>query len=255
IHLTSGATLKDVVYKGQLNISGVSNVTIEDNEITESGENNYEIYVLGSGSNIRIENNDLSGLSGAPGDGCDAAVFEGGSASLMNVTIAHNDIWFCSATLNDIEASEGAWTIEGNYIHDFAYADPGKSNHFDGIQFEGGGSARAPTVFANNTDLMDFYQTSPVILSNDNSLANTNRSITHNLLGGGDVCLYVAGTSSHPTTDSTFSKNDCSSLYIGANKTGSADEGGAFGYDAYWTPKTNIWSGNFSDDNGASIAP
>jgi len=261
IHLTSGATLKDVVYKGQLNISGVSNVTIEDNEITESGESNYIMTVGGGSSNVAIEYNDLSGLDASTaGDGCDAAIYEEGgdpATDDTNVTVSNNDVWFCSATMNDIFS--GTWTIDSNYIHDFAYAESSKGNHFDGVQMEGnveGPNNQQPLNFYNNTDLMDMYQTSPLILSNDGtSGAETNRQITHNLLAGGDYCIYVAGTSSDPTTDSTFSKNDCSSIYIGANKTGSADEGGAFGYDVYWTSNTNTWSGNVWDDTGTSAGP
>ena len=253
IHLTSGATLRDVVYNGQVLVGGLSNVTIEDNDLTDSGENNWIVTLAGNSNNIAVEDNDLSGLNDTtPGDGCDSAVYEEGGGS-TNVTVANNNMWFCSATMNQI--SSGSWTIENNYIHDFAYAESNKGNHFDGIQFEGGGSATSPTAFANNTDLMDFYQTSPVILSNDNGLANTYRSITHNLLAGGDFCLYAAGTSTYPTTDSTFSNNVCSSVYIGANRTGSADEGGAFGPVTYYTSSTNTWSGNLWDDNGSSIAP
>ena len=60
-------------YYGQRSApSGLSNVTIEDNAITNTGTNNYLINV--GGTNIMIQNNDLSGRDAStPGDGCDAA--------------------------------------------------------------------------------------------------------------------------------------------------------------------------------------
>ena len=253
ITLTSGATLKNVAYNGTMNTSGLSNVTIEDSHITDSGANNYLLNI--GGTNITIQNNDLSGVDAAtPGHGCDVAVSENTGAG-VNVIVRNNNVWYCSATMNGITAN-GGWSFVSNYIHDFAFADPGRGNHFDGIQFEGGGSSSAPTLFANNTDLMDWYQTSPIILSTDNSLPNTYRQITHNLVAGGDSCIYGGMGISHPTTNSTFSANVFSSIYIGARSTGSADECGSFGPDAQRSSGGgNTWSANIWDDNGTSVGP
>jgi hypothetical protein len=261
IHLSSGATLKNVVYNGGLSVSGLTNVTIEDSKLTNTGAGNFIVSISGNSNGVTIQNNDLSGLDAVTaGHGCDGAIFDpGGNDNSLNVTIANNNVWFCSATMNDI--FNGTWVIANNYIHDFAYADPGKSNHFDGIQLEGNdgtnaGTNQTPLSVYNNTDLMDFYQTSPLILSNDGtSGAEINRQVFHNLLAGGDYCLYVAGNSSYPTMNSTFANNDCSSIYIGAHATGSADLGGSFGYDAKWTSSTNTWSNNTWDHTGTAASP
>jgi hypothetical protein len=249
--LTSGATLKDVVYNGSLNTSGLSNVTIEDNKITNTGTNNYLVNV--GGTNITIQNNDLSGRDAStPGDGCDVAVSENTNSG-NNVSVLNNNVWYCSATMNGVSVTGGGqWKFVGNYIHDFAFADTGSGNHFDGIQFEGGGSATQTTLFANNTDLMDWYQTSPIILSTDNSQPNSYRSITHNLVAGGDSCIYGGSGITYSTTNSTFETNVFSSIYFGASRTGSADECGSLGPTAQWgSGATNTWTPNYWDDNGS----
>jgi hypothetical protein len=214
------------------------------------------ITLSGSGGNITIQNNNLHGLDASTaGDGCNAAVFAGASTG-ANITVSNNDIYFCATGLNQIKAANGAWTIADNYIHDFAWGDSGRSNHFDGIQFEGGGSSSSPANFVNNTDLCDDDQTDAVILSDDFSPpGNSYRSIVHNLVGGGDVSIYVSGSSSYPTTNSTFGNNVFSQIYMGDHNTNSQYGGGSFGPTGYWTPSTNTWTGNIWDDTGSTVSP
>ena len=255
IRLTSGATLQNVVYTGGLNVSGLTNVTIQGNKLVNPGESHYVVNISGGSTNITIQHNDMSGSDAATaGDGCDSAIFDpGGNDTSTNVTITNNNMWYCAATIND--DFNGGWTIATNYIHDFAYSDPSKGNHFDGNQLEGNtGQANPnqnPLPFYNNTDIMDFYQTAPVILSTDGtSGTETNRQIVHNLLAGGSYSLYTGAG----TTNSTFATNVFSSIYIGAHATGSTDLGGSFGpVTDYTSTGGNTWTGNIWDDNGASI--
>ena len=210
ITMSSNSVLQNVSFAAGTNttsvvsISGTTgNVTIQDSDISSGCNCNYQspgglINISGSGGNITIENNNLHGIDASTaGDGCNAAVY-GGSSTGTNITVANNNVYYCSTGLNLIAAPNGGWTIDGNYIHDFAWADSAKSNHMDGIQFEGGGSANSPTDFVNNTDLLDQQQTDAIILSDDTNSPNTYRWIAHNLLAGGDVPLYFAGTATYP---------------------------------------------------------
>jgi hypothetical protein len=253
INLTSGATLKDVSFNGTITVSGLSNVTIEDNALTHAGPSIPIVNVSGTSSAITIQNNNFSGSDATTvGDACDGGIWESGY-SATNVTFSNNNMWYCAAFLNGI--SSGGWTIENNYIHDFAFAQTG--NHLDGIQFQGNANGiTTPLYFRHNTVLMDFWQTSPVIPSNDDNQAETNRQVIHNLLAGGDYCLYVAGKTQYPTTNSTFAANNFSSIYFGASKTGSTDACASWGGPvSYWTASTNTWSGNIWDDNGTTVNP
>ncbi len=265
ITLSAGAVLQNVKYvgtNGSITVSGsTSNVTIQDSDLSESCNCNFQtaggiITLSGSGGHITIQRNNLHGLDASKaGDGCNAAIFAGDSTG-TNITVAGNDIYFCSTGLNQIKAPTGGWAIIGNYIHDLAWADSARSNHFDGIQFEGGGSSSSPTAFVNNTDLCDVDQTDAIILSDDFSPpANSYRSIVHNLVGGGDFALYVSGSTSYPTTKSTFASNVFSQIYMGDHNTRSQFGSGSFGPTAYWTPSSNTWTGNVWDDTGGTVPP
>lgn len=248
IHLTSGATLKDVSYRGSVSISDLSNVTIEDSDLSTSV--NDVIDLFGASSNITIENNDLTGLDAKNvGDGCaDSVRDDNGQAT--NVTVANNNMWYCAAPLNNIV---NGWTIDTNYIHDFSYAAAG--NHMDGIQFEGGGNGQA-SPFYNNTLMLDNGQCCVIILSDDNQVAETNRQIVHNLVAGGDYCMYVAGTNTYPTVNSTFENNIFSSIYFSDASSGAGNGcSGYWGDVAYWTSNTNTWTENLYDYNGATVSP
>ena len=265
ITLSGGAVLRNVRYvgtNGSITISGsTSDVTIQDSDLSESCNCNFQtaggiITLSGSGGNMTIEHNNLHGLDASTaGDGCNAAVFAGGSTG-TNITVTNNDIYFCATGLNQIKATNGGWTIIDNYIHDFAWGDSARSNHFDGIQFEGGGSASSLTNFVNNTVLCDVDQTDAVILSTDFSPpANSYRWIVHNLVGGGDASIYAGSSTSYPTTNSTFATNVFSQIYMGDHNIRSQYGGGSFGPIAYWTPSTNTWTSNVWDDTGGAVPP
>lgn len=268
ITLSSGATLQNVSFNSGAGTNnsvvfaaGASNVTIQNNDLSDGCNCQFQvaggvITLTGAGNNITIQNNNLHGLDGTTaGDGCNAGVF--GGASQTGVTIQNNDIYWCATGLNQVHANNGGWNIDENYIHDFAWGDSAKSNHFDGIQFEGGGSASSPTSFVNNTDLANISQTDAVILSVDDPFPPTNsyRWIAHDLLGGGSLSLYVTGNPSSPTVNSTFENIDFSQIYMGDHNNRSQFGAAAFGPDAEWTAATNTWTNNVWDDTGGTITP
>lgn len=267
ITLTSGAVLQNVSFvepsgENSIQVGSSNNVTIQDSDISSACGCQFQsadglITVTGSGSNVMIQNNNLHGLDASTaGHGCLNAI-RGGAGTGSNIVVANNNIWFCGADLNGIEAN-GTWTIDDNYIHDMAWSDAAKSNHFDGIQTEGGGSSTSPLYFVNNTMLMDVAgnAAAPVILSDDFSPpTNAYRNIRHNLLAGGAWSLYVTGNASWPTTNSTFENNVFSQLYDGDHNTHSQLGSGNFGPTAYWTASTNVWTGNAWDDTGSTVPP
>ena len=266
ITLSSGAVLQNVSFdagastNNLITISGsASNVTIQDSDISGGCNCNYQtaggiITLSGSGGNITIKNNNLHGLDATTaGHGCNAGIFAGASTG-SNITVENNDIYFCATGLNQVKGN-GIWTIDDNYIHDMAWGDSAETNHFDGFQPEGGGSSTTPLDFINNTDLCDVGQADSVILSDDYNVANSYRWIVHNLVGGGDWSIYVAGTTTYPTTNSTFSDNVFSQIYMGDHNTRNQYGGGAFGPTAYWTPNTNTWTANTWDDTGTTVPP
>ena len=267
ITMSSNSVLQNVSFAAGMNTTSVisisgttANVTIQDSDISSGCNCNYQaagglINVAGSGGSITIENNNLHGIDASTaGDGCNAAVY-GGSSTGANITVANNNIYFCATGLNQVKGTTAGWTIDDNYIHDFAWADSAKSNHMDGIQFEDGGNANSPTDFVNNTDLLDMQQTDAVILSTDNNLAESYRWIAHNLLAGGDIALYLGGSATYVTTNSTFENNVFSQIYMGDHNTMTGFGSGTYGPTAYWTASTNTWSNGIWDDNGAAIAP
>ena len=266
ITVSGGAVLQNVSVAAGTNTASVveisgttANVTIQDSDISGGCNCVFTaagglINLSGSGGNITIRNNNLHGIDASTaGDGCNAAVFAGASTG-ANIVVDSNNIYWCSTGLNQIKAN-GAWTIANNYIHDFAYADSGRSNHFDGIQPEGGGSSSSPMNFVNNTDLMDVDQTAPVILSTDNNVANSYRWIAHNLLAGGDLAIYVTGDATYPTTHSAVLNNAFSQIYMGDHNTRSLYGSGSFGPTGYWTASTNTWTTNNWDDTGGVVSP
>ena len=119
----NSATIKDTSFTGDINISGLRTVAVEDSDITDYNDLGSDSFIIGlhdASSDIKIQNNNLRGLDAVrPGDGCDDAVrdFAGNST---NVTIANKNIWFSGASMNNLENAD--WTIEDNYVHDSAYS-------------------------------------------------------------------------------------------------------------------------------------
>ena len=262
IVMSTGGTLKNVSFNAgnlgtgglqqAIQVSGVSNVTIEDNNISIGSNNTAGSEVISlrtASSNVTIQNNNLTGLDNTQGHAADSAVRDV-TCNSTGVTIANNNMWWTAATLNNICAGSG-WSITSNYIHDMSYS--GCCNHFDGIQFEGNGASGTTATFANNTVLLNVDQTLAIGMATDNSTLNNARQVTHNLLAGGSYTVYGGAGITNATTNSTFSNNIFSSIYLGANATGSADASGSAGPVNQWgTGATNTWTGNRWDSNGST---
>lgn len=266
IETTSGATVKNVVFEGQVligcchgaGVGGVNNVIVEDSDLENNGDNAFIFPLGGASTNVTIQNNDIHGLDALTlGHGCAVGIRDV-YGDVTSVTVQNNNIWYCGTGINPL--INGTNEVHSNYVHDFAFSSsdittPGFGDHFDGIQFEGnGGQNESPFPFDNNTLLMDAPQTSPITLSTDSNTGNVNRQIIHNLVAGGDYCIY-AGAQTFPTTDSTFSRNVFSSIYVGNSSTTSADNCGTFGPVANWNPPTNTWTNNIWDRDGSTVAP
>ena len=214
--------------------------TLVDSDISTGGDGSYPVELRHS-SNVTIKNNNIHGPVQTPfPDYCDNGIRDM-YADSENMTVENNNIWYCASPMNNI-ANGGL--IEQNYMHDNGYGS--SDDHTNGIQFEPG-SGRLMTV-RDNTIFNPLTQTDTIILSNDSSGAESNRLITHNLLGGGGYSFYGSGWDGAPVNDITFTSNHFSRIYY--------PNGGYWGPDVYWVPASgDSWSGNVWDDTGVSVSP
>jgi hypothetical protein len=230
----AGALLTHVQVQGtDVSIQG-DNATVEESDLSDPGG---WVIDLRHASHVTIKDNDLHG---SVASACDNGIRDiyGDSESL---TVENNNIWGCSSGMNNIA---GGGLIAQNYIHDLGFATP--DAHVNGIQFEAGRGE--PTTVRDNTILNPVDQTDAIILSNDGGGIETNRVITHNLLGGGGYCLYGAGGPSLAAGELTITENHFSRVYHSTC--------GSYGPIAYWNPAGgDLWRGNVWDDTGAPLQP
>ena len=213
--------------------------TLEDSDVSVSGDSSYAVE-LRHANNVTIKNNNIHGPVQTPYPRyCDNGIRDI-YADSENLTVENNNIWYCASPMNNI-ANGGL--IEQNYMHDNGYGS--SDDHTNGIQFEAG-SGRLMTV-RDNTIFNPLAQTDTIILSNDGGGVETNRLITHNLLGGGGYCFYGAGGPSLAARNIAFTNNSFSRTYYPTC--------GSFGPGVYWNPGSgDVWTGNVWDDTGA-LAP
>ena len=239
ITVDAGGTLKNVQFTGPVQIVGAG-ATVEDSDITISGEDSWAIQ-LRHASDATIEDNNLHGTGLTSPNGCDSAIRDI-YADSENMTVEHNNVWYCADPMNNITLGG---TIEGNYFHDLGASTT--DNHYECIQTEDPGSS-TPLVISDNTCLNQHTnQTAAIILSNDNGGTENNRYIDHNLLAGGGYTFYGSGGAGAPATNITFINNHFSRIFSSTS--------GGYGPDVYWKTGGNVWSGNVWDDTGQSISP
>ena len=240
ITLGTGGTVKNVELNGVVSITG-ANATVEDSDISVSGEDTWAVQ-LRHASNATIEDNNLHGVGLATGDSCDSGVRDIYSDS-ENMTVEHNNVWYCSDPMNNITLGG---LIEENYFHDLGASTT--DNHYECIQTEDPGSSTALIIRDNTCFNQHTDQTAAIILSNDNGGTENNRYIDHNLLAGGGYTFYGSGGPTAPATNITFINNHFTRIFTSGS--------GGYGPIAYWkTGGGNVWSGNVWDDTGQSISP
>jgi Right handed beta helix region len=215
-----GAVLSGLAIDGTLNITA-SHVTVADDRITATG--NFGISLRHT-AGVTIEDSTISGQNATSG----------------RVSYAIDDIYGDSAgtvitgnNISDWRVGINATTgqITGNYIHDPGYL---AGDHTDGIYDQGG---TGQLTISGNTVLNSLGQTCAIMLESAPGQPVANKTISGNLLAGGDYVIYAGG-----------SDRDSSHIVITGNRFGQQyyPASGRYGPVAQFQPDGtgNAWSGN-----------
>lgn len=222
-----------------VNVSA-SDVVISDNVM--QGANDWNISLRGA-RNVTIDHNTISGASSSRY--CDNAIRDIPGDS-DGVTITANNMYWCLSAINHFD---GGGLIRGNYIHDIGGVCTGSDpncGHFNGIQL---GSGYGPLMtIDHNTILNPSTVTDAIMLANDDG-AQTNRTITNNLLGGGGYTFYGSGGPDGRATNIVFTGNQFTTRYFPLS--------GSFGPVAHWQSggAGNVWAGNVWADGPRAGQP
>jgi hypothetical protein len=221
-------SLTGLALTANLNISG-SHVTVSDDRIITAGDFGISLRHT---RDVTITRTTVSGRNAGRG----------------RVNYAIDDIYGDSTGLVIRRDNIANWRIgvnavagliNGNYIHDPGYL-PG--DHTDGIYDAGGTRAQ---VISGNTILNDIGQTCAIMIESVKGQRTGNKTITGNLLAGGDYVIYAGGA-----------QRDSSHIVITDNRIGRAyfSAGGRYGPVAQFQAggPGNTWSGNSWARNGLS---
>jgi Domain of unknown function (DUF4082) len=182
--------------------------TIQDSTLTvdRSNSSNYCQYGIAGGDGVRILRNDISYTP-------DGLIFNGDSAD-----------------------------VRDNWVHD-QVAYPGKEDHVDGAQLNGGGPG--PYVFVHNHFSVPEQQTGALSLFADFGPIR-NVTVQGNLFDGGGYSFY-GGTDS--ATNVRVTDNSFGTTFF--------SHGGYFGPVAHFNGKGsgNVWTGNRWLSTGAAVNP
>ena len=216
------------------------NVTVKNNEIVP-GNGNWGVS-LRHASGAVIDRNTIRGT--AISALCDNAIRDIYGDS-DQVQLTGNHIYYCASGINHFNVGG---LIRGNYIHDLGQPCPGNDpdcGHYNGIQL-GAGNGPLMTI-DNNTIFVPAPLTDCIMLANDDG-AQTNRTITNNLLAGGGYTFYGSGGPAGQATNIVFKNNKFSTLYF--------PRSGSYGPVAHWQNSAgNVWSGNtWADGPNAGLA-
>jgi hypothetical protein len=213
-----------------------SNVTVSNSEVV-NGQGGWGI-TLRHATGVTLDRNTIRGTSASdPGDNAIRDIY--GDAD--GVKITGNNVYWWGSGINHFDAGG---LIQGNYIHDLKNDSTGQQ-HLNGIQL-GSGAGPLMTI-DHNTILNPDSQTDAIMLANDDG-AQTNRTITNNLLAGGGYTFYGAGGPAGSATNIRFTGNQFSTRYYA--------QSGYWGPVAYWkTGGGNVWSGNSYAESGQPVNP
>jgi hypothetical protein len=230
----NNAVLSGLNIPYNVNVSGASNVTIENDQITSSGATSYGI-TLRHTANVTIENNTISGLDAASGRlmvGVKDIYGDSTGLQVLNNNIAD--------TGTGVQVEQGL--VQGNYIHNMGYL-PG--DHINGVTSNGG--VAAELTINHNTILVDHNQTDAIGLFEDFG-TQQNRTISNNLLGGGSYAIYAGqNTGRTPTSNIVVTGNHITTdLY---------PNGGVYGPVTAYNPTGtgDSFTGNVWDNTGQTI--
>jgi hypothetical protein len=223
------------VQNGSVRINA-SNVTIKDFIITNAGDTSNAILIPSGVTNVTIEDSTLSGagtnsaIQYAVQNASDGAV-AGLRLNMFNCT----ECWSGSGTLQD------SYAISNGVI---------AGSHYEDIYF-GGGSTLTLT---HNTLYNPQDQTAAIFTKTDFGPINT-VTIANNLLAGGGYTVYGglggSGAINGPVTftGNRFARSRSSS----ADANGYFPNGGSYAAVADFKSSVTKWSGNYWDDNLASV--
>ena len=170
-------------FTGTVSITA-SNVTLSNCLITGQNADNFEVSVSGGLSNVVIQNCTIIGAGTSSSvTGAYGIYVEDDS----QVTINALNI---SQVGSPVTVSDGRVTITNNYIHDL---NSGPSTHYNGIQYNGGGSADFSLNIQHNAIVNQQTQTDAVMIDNGFG-AVKNVTVNNNQLSGGDYPQYVDGS-------------------------------------------------------------
>jgi hypothetical protein len=230
----NNAVLSGLYIPYNVNVTGASGVTIENDLITGSGQTSYGV-TLRHTTNVTIANNTISGLNTSTG----------------RLMVGVKDIYGDSAGLqvlgNNIEDTDTGIQVEqglvqGNYIHSMGYL-PG--DHINGVTSNGGFTGTL--TINHNTILVNHNQTDAVGLFEDFG-AQQNRVVSNNLLGGGSYAIYAGqNTGGAPTSNIQVTGNRITTdLY---------PNGGVYGPVTGYNPTGtgDTFTGNVWDNTGQAI--
>jgi hypothetical protein len=230
----NNAVLSDLSISGNLDINGASNVTIKDVQVTNSGQSSMGISLRHT-TNVTIEDSTISGVN------------SGSKRLMVGIKDVYGDATGTQVLDNNISLAStgiqiGTGLIQGNYIHDMGYI---AGDHINGITSNGGTTGQL-TITAN-TILVNNNQTDAIGLFEDFG-AQTNRTISNNLLAGGSYTIYAGQNSGGPAT---------SNIVVTGNRIATSyyANGGQYGPATAYNPHGtgDTWSGNVWDNTGQAI--
>jgi hypothetical protein len=233
VNVTSnGAVLTGLSITGSLNIKA-SDVTINDDQVMMDGTLGSFAVSLRNTANVTIENSTISGLN----------------ATTSRVSYGINDVYGDSTGMvienNNISnwrigVNVNSGQVTGNYIHDPGFI---AGDHSDGV-YDASGTGQL--TVSGNTIFNSLGQTDAVMLQSTAGQTMSNKTITNNLLAGGDYVVY--GGDQATTSNIVITGNRFGQQYFST--------GGTYGPVSYFSPSGtgNVWSGNVWDSTGKTVA-
>jgi hypothetical protein len=200
-----------------------SNVTIKDDDISDSAPASFCVNIASNVSNTLIEDTSIHGTNSGNG-GVEYAIRDlGNGTRLLRV-----NMYWCTECLASSSAS-----MQDSYIHDLANIS---GSHYEDI-YDGGGSGLS---VIHSTLFNQQEQTAAIYMAPDTGDALTNITINDNLLAGGGYTIYGGTSLGDSTSRIAITDNLFSTIYFPAC--------GQFGELAYWSSNGNTWSANTYTD-------